>query len=65
MSDLIRSEAREQVAWITIYRPDKRNAMTRAMLYDFAAAVDAADRDPEARVVVVTGAGGAFVPAPT
>src|SRR2546425_11527965 len=48
------------IAVITINRPEKRNAMTFAMLGDFIATVRRAGQDDAARVVVVTGSGGSF-----
>jgi enoyl-CoA hydratase len=56
----IRCETEEGIATITIDRPEKRNAMTFAMLGDFIEAVRRAGADGEVRVVIVTGAGGAF-----
>lgn len=48
------------VATITIDRAEKRNAMTYAMLGAFIDAVGKAGADDNVRVVIVTGAGGAF-----
>ena len=48
------------VATITIDRPEKRNAMTYALLAEFTDAVWRAAVDHEARVVIITGAGGSF-----
>ncbi|MBP6996292.1 MAG: enoyl-CoA hydratase/isomerase family protein [Phycicoccus sp.] len=48
------------IATITMDRPDKRNAMTDAMWSQFAGHLDALDPGGEDRVLVVTGAGGAF-----
>jgi enoyl-CoA hydratase/carnithine racemase len=48
------------VALITLNRPDKLNALTPQMLTDFFAAVARAGADPEAKVIVVTGAGRGF-----
>ena len=48
------------VALITIDRPEKRNAMTYAVLREFHDAVARAADDEAARVVILTGAGGAF-----
>ena len=45
---------------ITIDRPEKRNAMTYAMLGAFIEAVGKAGEDERVRVLIVTGAGGAF-----
>jgi len=56
----IRYEVDDGVATITIDRPEKRNAMTYAVLADFTDAVWRAADDDAARVVIVTGAGGAF-----
>jgi enoyl-CoA hydratase/carnithine racemase len=60
MSDVIRYEVDDGVAIVTIDRPDKRNAMTYAILDEFREAVGRAGRDPTAQALVVTGAGGAF-----
>jgi enoyl-CoA hydratase/carnithine racemase len=56
----IRYEVDGHVATITIDRPEKRNAMDWDVLADFHDAVERAGSDDDARVVIVTGAGGAF-----
>jgi 2-(1,2-epoxy-1,2-dihydrophenyl)acetyl-CoA isomerase len=56
----IRYEVDDGIATITIDRPEKRNAMTYAVLADFTDAVWRAADDLDARVVIITGAGGAF-----
>jgi len=48
------------VARLTLNRPDKLNAFTRAMHTELREALTAAGTDPECRVVVLTGAGRAF-----
>lgn len=48
------------VAILRIDRPEKRNAMTYAMLGAFMDAVRALGEDDAVRVVIVTGSGGAF-----
>jgi len=48
------------IATITIDRPEKRNAMTYAMLNAFIEKVAQAGADEAVRVLIVTGAGGAF-----
>jgi enoyl-CoA hydratase len=50
----------EGIATLTIDRPEKRNAMTYAMLAEFLARVREAGADERVRVLIVTGAGGAF-----
>ena len=56
----IRYEVADGIGTITIDRPEKRNAMTYAMLFEFIEAVRAAGADPEARVLVLTGVPGSF-----
>lgn len=60
MTDLVRYELEDQIALITINRPEKRNAMTYAMLGDFTQAIAQASQDDAARVVILTGSGGSF-----
>ena len=50
----------DSIATITINRPEKRNAMSFAVLAEFIEATKRASEDASARVVIVTGAGGAF-----
>lgn len=56
----IRYEVVENIATITLNRPEKLNAFTATMMNELIAAFDAADADDEVRAVVVTGAGRAF-----
>ncbi|HUS41997.1 MAG TPA: enoyl-CoA hydratase-related protein [Ilumatobacteraceae bacterium] len=58
--ELIRYHVEGKVGVITIDRPEKRNAMTYAMLSGFIDAVGRADDDPDTVVLVVTGVAGAF-----
>ena len=60
MSDTVRYEVRDRVAVITIDRPGVRNAMDRSVFAGLTAAGRRAGLDPEARAVVVTGAGDTF-----
>ena len=48
------------IAVITMNRPERRNAFDPGMVDGIARALRAVETDPEARVVVLTGAGGAF-----
>ena len=48
------------VAVITFNRPERRNALTIDMYYGFREVLPLLAVDPEVRVVMVTGAGGAF-----
>jgi len=53
-------EVRDGVALITLNRPERLNAMNRAMLRDIQCALDRVEADDAIRVAVVTGAGKAF-----
>ncbi|MFQ5762988.1 MAG: enoyl-CoA hydratase/isomerase family protein [Candidatus Bathyarchaeia archaeon] len=53
-------EVRNSVAWITINRPEKLNALTRQMWRDITAALDLAEKEPAATVAAITGSGRAF-----
>jgi len=45
---------------LTLNRPEKRNALSNALRGDLFAALEAADRDSEVRVIVLRGAGKCF-----
>ena len=53
-------EPRPFVRRLTLNRPDKRNALSNALRAELFAALEAADRDPEVRVVILRGAGACF-----
>ena len=53
-------EIRGGAAWITINRPEARNALNGAVARGIAAAVDELDASDELWVGVLTGAGGTF-----
>ena len=51
-------ERRDEIAWITLNRPERRNALTREnMTVDLPAAWQHFSADDDARVAIVTGAG--------
>ena len=50
-----------RIAFLTFNRPEARNAMTWAMYDALAAACDEVDADDRVRVLVLRGAGDAFV----
>lgn len=56
--ETIRVEADGGVRWITLNRPERKNAMSRAMVRELRAASE--EIDDETRVVVLRGAGGTF-----
>jgi enoyl-CoA hydratase len=49
------------IATITFNRPDKLNALNHKMLAEFKQALDRVSRDPEIRVLLLTGAGRSFI----
>lgn len=59
MSDLLISEV-EGVGVMTLNRPDRRNALSDAMVYAIGDTLAAWDADPRIGAVVLTGAGAAF-----
>ena len=55
---IVRLEA--GVLWLTLNRPDRRNALSPALYEALRDALEAAGRDPAVGAVVLAGAGGAF-----
>ena len=60
MFETILFERRDQVAYVTLNRPDKLNALNLQMIQDLRAAAAAIDGDPSVRAVLLTGAGRGF-----
>mgnify|MGYP001554597211 CR=1 FL=1 len=60
MSEFIRVESKEQIAVVTIDRPEVRNAVDNATAEALADAFRAFDADDEQKVAVLWGAGGCF-----
>src|SRR5438105_2215227 len=60
MADLVLYELRPPAAVLTINRPDKRNALSRALIAALGDAFRRAADDPAARCVILTGSGTAF-----
>jgi len=60
MSEFIRFAVEDGIGTVTIDRPEKRNAMTYAMLGSFIDTLRRAGEDPAVRVLIVTGVPGAF-----
>src|ERR1700684_2227716 len=48
------------IAWVTMNRPEKRNAISPALAAEMLAVVDALETDPRCGVLVLTGAGESF-----
>ena len=56
----VKVELRDGIGWVTMNRPEKRNAMSPQLHYDMEDAMARLEVDRDAKVVVVTGAGGNF-----
>jgi enoyl-CoA hydratase len=60
MNDVLTMEIEDQVALLTLNRPEKLNAMNNVLLAAILATLDEIELDTTIRVVVITGAGRAF-----
>jgi methylglutaconyl-CoA hydratase len=60
MADVTLYEVRQGAAWITLNRPDQRNALSADLVNQLHARLEAANSDPDVRMVVLTGAGPGF-----
>jgi enoyl-CoA hydratase/carnithine racemase len=58
----LRWEQRGAVAWVTIDRPERRNALTPNMYFGIRRAVDRVNARPDLHALVVTGTGNVFAP---
>ncbi|MGW4335990.1 enoyl-CoA hydratase/isomerase family protein [Rhodococcus koreensis] len=58
--DLVRTEHRGEVAWLTINRPKKLNALSVEVMQELSQALTAAEADPAIKVVVLQGGEKAF-----
>ncbi len=53
-------EFEDGIAWVTMNRPEKRNAMSPALAAEMLAVMNALEIDPRCKVLVLTGAGNSF-----
>jgi 2-(1,2-epoxy-1,2-dihydrophenyl)acetyl-CoA isomerase len=60
MASKLLVETRDRVAWITMNRPDRRNALDRDTMVALREAIVRSSHDRDVRVLVIAGAGGAF-----
>ena len=58
--ETVQVEVEEGLAWVTLNRPDKRNAMSPTMNREMLDVLDRLDDDESVGVLVLTGAGEAF-----
>src|SRR6266705_7212601 len=53
-------EFEDGIAWVTMNRPEKRNAVSPALAAEMLQVMNALEIDPRCKVMVLTGAGDAF-----
>jgi 2-(1,2-epoxy-1,2-dihydrophenyl)acetyl-CoA isomerase len=58
--DIVLWEVKDGVGIITLNRPERHNAQSQPLERRYVDLLAQADRDPDVRVVVITGAGPAF-----
>ncbi|MCC6889033.1 MAG: p-hydroxycinnamoyl CoA hydratase/lyase [Hyphomicrobiales bacterium] len=58
--EFVKVRIADGIAWTSLNRPEKRNAMSPALHYEMDDALARLETDDDARVVVVTGEGGNF-----
>lgn len=58
--ELIKYQVKNRVVWLTLNKPEKRNALSQAMVLALSEAIDAAVKDPDNRVIVLAGEGKVF-----
>jgi enoyl-CoA hydratase/carnithine racemase len=58
----LRFERRGPIGYLTVDRPEARNALTSAMYFGIRVAVDLVNRDPGLHALVITGTGDVFIP---
>jgi enoyl-CoA hydratase/carnithine racemase len=60
MANLVLYEVKDQIAYITLNRPEKLNAINTEMVIELSETWDRFEQDPDARVAILSGAGRAF-----
>jgi trans-feruloyl-CoA hydratase/vanillin synthase len=58
--DTVLVEFEDGIAWVTMNRPEKRNAMSPALAAEMLAVMNALEIDTRCKVLVLTGAGNSF-----
>jgi trans-feruloyl-CoA hydratase/vanillin synthase len=56
----VRVDGQDGIAWVTLNRPEKRNAMSPTLNKEMIEVLDVVELDPALQVLVLTGAGDAF-----
>lgn len=59
-ANTVRVEFEDGIAWVTMNRPDKRNAISAEMAQEMVGVIDELEIDERCKVMVLTGAGESF-----
>jgi trans-feruloyl-CoA hydratase/vanillin synthase len=59
-ANTVQVEFEDGIAWVTMNRPDKRNAISAEMAQEMVGIIDALEIDERCKVLVLTGAGESF-----
>ena len=51
-------ERRDGIGYLTLNRPERANTISLQLMLDVVNAIEEVDKDPEYRVLILTGAGG-------
>jgi len=60
MAEVVLYEVKDRIAYITMNRPEKLNAINNEMVAELSKTWDRFEQDPDARVAILSGAGRAF-----
>jgi enoyl-CoA hydratase/carnithine racemase len=60
MADLVLYEVKDKIAYITLNRPEKLNALNNEMVAELIKIWNRFEEDPDARIAILSGAGRAF-----
>ena len=61
MYETLKYEIKDNIAYITVNRPEALNAISTTVLSDLKAAFTNVENDPQVKAVILTGEGKAFV----
>jgi len=57
-SDVVLYDLKENIAWITINRPEAMNSLSKEVLISLSTILDQASSDPAVKAIIITGTGG-------
>jgi methylglutaconyl-CoA hydratase len=60
MENFVLYELNERIAWITLNRPEKRNALSYNFVAELKATINLAIHEPDCKVIVLKSAGETF-----